>query len=130
MILSASEDIAPISEGKARFAELLDRTRENHRPIVFTQNGRATGVLVAIEDWEERERDPHRGRPIHAQGGGAAVAAVIPLLTPQGFGGFGTCRKVSRQAVSTGQFQRVTSCGDIFGRSARAIFITKRLEAA
>lgn len=56
MILSACEDIAPISEVKARFAELLDRTRENHRPVVVTQNGRATGVLVAIEDWEERER--------------------------------------------------------------------------
>jgi prevent-host-death family protein len=56
MILSASEDIAPVSEVKARFAELLDRSRENHRPVVVTQNGRATGVLMAVEDWEERER--------------------------------------------------------------------------
>jgi prevent-host-death family protein len=56
MMLSASEDIAPISQVKANFAELLDRSRENHRPTIVTQNGRATGVLVAIEDWEEQQR--------------------------------------------------------------------------
>lgn len=56
MILSASEDIAPISHVKANFAELLDRSRENHRPTIVTQNGRATGVLVAIEDWEAQQR--------------------------------------------------------------------------
>lgn len=56
MILSASEDIAPISEVKARFAEMLDHSRENHRPTIVTQNGRATGILMAIEDWEAQQR--------------------------------------------------------------------------
>ncbi len=56
MILSASEDIAPVSEVKARFAEMLDRSRENHRPTIVTQNGRATGILMAIEDWEAQQR--------------------------------------------------------------------------
>lgn len=56
MILTASEDIAPVSEVKARLSDLIDRSRENHRPVVVTQNGRATGVLMAVEDWEERER--------------------------------------------------------------------------
>lgn len=56
MILSACEDIAPVTEVKARISELIDRSRENHRPVVVTQNGRATGVLMAVEDWEERER--------------------------------------------------------------------------
>ena len=56
MILSASEDITPISQVKANFAELLDRSRENHRPTIVTQNGRATGVLMAVEDWEAQQR--------------------------------------------------------------------------
>lgn len=56
MILSASEDIAPVSHVKANFAELLDRSRENHRPTIVTQNGRATGVLISIEDWESQQR--------------------------------------------------------------------------
>ncbi|MBK9575615.1 MAG: type II toxin-antitoxin system Phd/YefM family antitoxin [Fibrobacterota bacterium] len=56
MILHASEDIAPISQVKAQFAEMLDRSRENHRPTIVTQNGRATGVLMSIEDWESQQR--------------------------------------------------------------------------
>jgi len=56
MILSASEDIAPISHVKANFAELLNRSRESHRPTIVTQNGRATGILLAIEDWEAQQR--------------------------------------------------------------------------
>ena len=56
MILSASEDIAPVSEVKAHFAEMLDRSRDNHRPTIVTQNGRATGILMAIEDWEAQQR--------------------------------------------------------------------------
>jgi len=56
MILSASEDIAPISEVKAHFADLLGRSRENHRSVVVTQNGRATGILMSVEDWEAREK--------------------------------------------------------------------------
>ncbi len=56
MILSAGEDITPISEVKANFAELLDRSRESHRPTIVTQNGRATGILLAIEDWEAQQR--------------------------------------------------------------------------
>lgn len=56
MILTASEDIAPVSYVKANFAEILEKSHENHRPTIVTQNGRATGVVMAIEDWEAQQR--------------------------------------------------------------------------
>lgn len=34
-------------------AEYFEKTRTTHRPVVVTQNGRATTVIVNLGDWEQ-----------------------------------------------------------------------------
>ena len=47
-----SEEVVPFSECRGKLAEYLDKTRRTHRPVVVTQNGRPTSVIVNILDWE------------------------------------------------------------------------------
>jgi len=47
-----AEDIVPIGEFKTRIASMLRRIRESRRPIVITQNGRATAVVMSPVDYE------------------------------------------------------------------------------
>lgn len=48
-----SEDVVSFTDCRGRLAEYFDKTRSTHRPIVVTQNGRATTVIVNLADWEE-----------------------------------------------------------------------------
>ena len=44
--------IVPISDLREDAANILDRMRKNHEPVVITQRGRATAVMVSIEEYE------------------------------------------------------------------------------
>ena len=48
----ANEDILPLSEFRSNLAGYITQTRETGRPIIVTQNGRPTSVLISIVDWE------------------------------------------------------------------------------
>ena len=65
-----SEDIVPFSECRQNFSAYINRPRETHRPILITQNGRATSYLVDAADFDalmnsiELSRDvPYRRIP-------------------------------------------------------------------
>jgi prevent-host-death family protein len=51
-----SEAIEPVTTLKTRSAELIRRAKETGQPIVITQNGKATAVLVDVESFE-RQRE-------------------------------------------------------------------------
>ena len=57
--LRIQDDIIPIGEFKTHASRILRRLQEDRRPVVITQRGKATGVLVTPEDYDrftERER--------------------------------------------------------------------------
>ena len=47
-----TEDIISMSEFRNTLADCVARTAETHRPIILTQNGRATSVFLSAADWE------------------------------------------------------------------------------
>ena len=47
-----SEDVISFTECRGKLGEFFEKTRKTHRPIIVTQNGRPTSVLVSIVDWE------------------------------------------------------------------------------
>ena len=48
-----TEDIISMSEFRTTLADCVARTAETHRPIILTQNGRATSVFLSATDWEK-----------------------------------------------------------------------------
>ena len=48
-----TEDIISLSEFRNTLADCVARTAETHRPIILTQNGRATSVFLSAADWEK-----------------------------------------------------------------------------
>jgi prevent-host-death family protein len=56
MGLYPPEDIQSVTKVKADLAASLEACRTKRRPTFITQNGRATGVLMSLEEWEARER--------------------------------------------------------------------------
>lgn len=51
-----SKAIEPVTTLKTKSAELIRRAKESGQPIVITQNGKATAVLVDVESFE-RQRE-------------------------------------------------------------------------
>lgn len=47
-----SEDVVSFTECRRKLGEYFEKTRRTHRPIVVTQNGKPTSVIVSISDWE------------------------------------------------------------------------------
>lgn len=47
------EDVVPFTECRRRLAEYFEKARTTHRPIIVTQNGRASTLLVNISDFED-----------------------------------------------------------------------------
>jgi prevent-host-death family protein len=57
--LRISQDIVPVGEFKSQAARWLRRASESGQPVVITQNGRPTGVLVSASEFDrlvERQR--------------------------------------------------------------------------
>lgn len=46
------EDVVPFTEYRRTLNDCLARTARTHRPIVITQNGRSTSVMMSVEDFE------------------------------------------------------------------------------
>jgi antitoxin YefM len=47
-----SQDIQPLSEFRANTARFLRHVQETRRPLVLTQRGRGTAVLLDIHEYE------------------------------------------------------------------------------
>lgn len=47
-----SEDVISFTECRGKLGEYFEKTRRTHRPIVVTQNGKPTSVIISIADWE------------------------------------------------------------------------------
>ncbi|MDO9048434.1 MAG: type II toxin-antitoxin system Phd/YefM family antitoxin [Methylobacter sp.] len=50
--LQVSEDILPLGHFKSHAADVLRTLNRVHRPIVITQNGKPTGVLLSPEEFD------------------------------------------------------------------------------
>lgn len=48
--------IVPISDLRAAAAALVKEARQTRTPIFITQHGRATAVLMSIEEYDEADR--------------------------------------------------------------------------
>jgi antitoxin YefM len=46
-------DIKPVSEFRANAADLIEQVKTTGRPLVLTQHGRSTAVVVDAADYEE-----------------------------------------------------------------------------
>jgi prevent-host-death family protein len=54
-----SQDVLPLGEFKTQASRVLRKLKENQRPVIITQNGRAAAVLITPEEFDqlhERER--------------------------------------------------------------------------
>lgn len=50
--IDLGEDIQPVSDFRANASAMLRHARESGRPIVLTQRGRGTAVLVDIDSYQ------------------------------------------------------------------------------
>ena len=48
-----AEDIVPLSSFRADVTRLMTQTRQTHRPIIVTQNGRAANVFLDVADYQK-----------------------------------------------------------------------------
>lgn len=56
--LRINDDILPIGEAKARLSSILKGLGDRGRPVVITQNGRPTGVVITPAEYDRlTERD-------------------------------------------------------------------------
>ena len=46
------EDVVPFTEYRRTLNDCFERTARTHRPIVITQNGRSTSVMMSVADFE------------------------------------------------------------------------------
>ena len=54
--------IVPISDLRKDAANILDRMKKSHEPVVITQRGRAAAVMVSVEEYE---RAAHEREILH-----------------------------------------------------------------
>lgn len=50
--LSVSKNIVSLTEFKAKASQMLHEVQNSHQPLVITQNGKATAVLISPTDFD------------------------------------------------------------------------------
>lgn len=48
-----SQDVLPLGEFKTQASRVLRKLKENQRPVIITQNGRAAAVLITPEEFDQ-----------------------------------------------------------------------------
>ena len=48
-----AEDIVPLSSFLSDVTRLMSQTRQTHRPVIVTQNGRAANVFLDVADYQK-----------------------------------------------------------------------------
>jgi prevent-host-death family protein len=76
-------EIIPISDLRQDAAAVVKRARSKRQPIVITQRGRATAVMVGVEEYERAEYEREillllaRGEQEIATGAGSDLDTVL-----------------------------------------------------
>jgi len=47
------KDIQPLSEFRANAASMIEKIKKEHRPLVITQHGKSSAVLLDVSDYEQ-----------------------------------------------------------------------------
>lgn len=47
------KDIRPLSEFRAKAASMIEQVKKEHRPLVITQHGKSSAVLLEVSDYEK-----------------------------------------------------------------------------
>ena len=76
-----SEDVDPFSKCRQNFSSYINRPRETHRPILITQNGRATSYLVDATDFDALMDSIELSRDVEISRREFAEDKGIPLET-------------------------------------------------
>ena len=50
--LNLKEDIKPLTEFRANVAAFVQKVRKSKRPMVITQHGKSSAVLLGVEEYE------------------------------------------------------------------------------
>ena len=50
-----TDDVRPVSDLRRKAHEVVNHARSSRRPLLITQRGRGAAVLIAVEEWEERQ---------------------------------------------------------------------------
>ena len=50
--VNVADGIIPMSEFRAKMAELIERTRVNREPLVLTQRGKSVAVVISPREYE------------------------------------------------------------------------------
>ena len=51
--MNVLEDVCPISEFRENAASMVAKVRSNQRPMIITQHGKSSAVLVSAEAYQE-----------------------------------------------------------------------------
>jgi len=62
-----SEDVIPLSDLKVNPGKVVNRAKDNHRPILVTSRGRGLAVIQGLEEYEKNNEEREFLRAI-AQG--------------------------------------------------------------
>ncbi len=62
-----SEDVIPLSDLKVNPGRVVNRAKDNHRPILVTSRGRGVAVVQGLEEYEKNNEEREFLRAI-AQG--------------------------------------------------------------
>lgn len=54
--MNLADGITPVTSLKRNSAELIRKARETGKPVIITQNGRATAVLQDVETFERQRK--------------------------------------------------------------------------
>ena len=66
MNINLESDIQPVSDFRANAAAIINRVRESGRPVVLTQRGRGTAVIVDIRRYQSLVEEVELLRDIQA----------------------------------------------------------------
>lgn len=51
--IQLDQDIRSLSEFRANAASFIDRVKSEHRPLILTQHGKSSAVLIDVEDYQK-----------------------------------------------------------------------------
>jgi len=81
-----NKDIRPLSEFRANAASMIEQVKKEHRPLVITQHGKSSAVLLEVSDYEkmldtiELLQEINRARQEIEEGKGVAHEEVMGSL--------------------------------------------------
>ena len=66
LAIDLKEDIVPFSTFRASLSKFMEQARRTHRPVVVTQNGRSSSVLLDIDAFEKLQEEMEIRRMVEA----------------------------------------------------------------